>query len=222
MQKSILACIIILMIASIGICSAEEMKKGFNGTWINYDNVLVLSGDGQNIIGTFDKNDGSVLDMTGILSDDGKVVNGTWVTEGKFTFILSDDDMSFNGTYGYIANDTIEGIPATVYVREDNASIEKDARWNGTWTFENGTWANNTGILFLIQNGNNVTGREESGDVTTIIQGTVSDDGKVLSGDWNLTGLYSFTISEDESFFNGTFGYGSDISSYPWDGVRIE
>ena len=36
--------------------------------------------------------------LSGIVSEDGTTYNGTWVEQGKFTFILADDGSSCNAT----------------------------------------------------------------------------------------------------------------------------
>jgi hypothetical protein len=85
------------------------------------------------------------------------------------------------------------------------------------------TFFHENGTSYLTQDGNIVIGADSSGGVPITIHGTVSEDGKILSSDWNLTGLYSFTISDDETFFNGTYGYGSDVpGSYLCNSVQIE
>ena len=37
------------------------------------------------------------------------------------------------------------------------------------------------------------------------LEGTLSMDGKIITGNWTETGYYNFTMSNDGSFFNGTF-----------------
>lgn len=60
-----------------------------------------------------------------------------------------------------------------------------------------------------------------------IIEGVLSDDGKVFTGTWKEEGKVRFILSDDGLSFNGTYGYGdteiiegSDL--YNWNATRIQ
>ena len=66
----------------------------------------------------------------------------------------------------------------------------------------------------LTQNGTIVTGTyipySLDEDEPGLIEGVVSDDGRKLSATWYEAGPFTFTLSDDGLFFNGT--YGTDLS----------
>ena len=224
MSKNYLLLItVIFMTACVGMCFAEKTNEsmgssdtGFSGTWIEHNNTLVLNGDGNVVTGTFKKEDGSVLDMEGNLSKDGKILKGKWLIDGKFIYNLSDDGKSYTGGFGYGSNESV--VSESVWNKTKDANkTDKNSSWAGTWKTKTGD------ISTLTQKGDVVTGScFEENISNSFLKGTVSEDGKVFSGAWNLTGLYSFTLSKDGKFFNGTFGYGSNSTSFPWNGIRSE
>ena len=63
--------------------------------------------------------------------------------------------------------------------------------------------------LVLTVDDMNVTGAylDPETAVSNIIEGTISEDGKVLSGTWIQEGPFELTLSDDATYFNGTFGF---------------
>ena len=63
----------------------------------------------------------------------------------------------------------------------------------------------------------------KSGD-PGVIEGTLTEEGKVLVGSWTESGTCSFTLSDDATIFNGTYA-SKDINgreySSGWNGTRI-
>lgn len=90
-------------------------------------------------------------------------------------------------------------------------SAEKtDENITGVATGWAGTWIDSTGTLVLTEDGMNVTGAyiDPETVVSEIIKGTISPDGKTLSGSWSTPGQFIFSLSDDGTYFNGTYGNG--------------
>jgi len=138
-----------------------------------------------------------------------------------FTFTLSDDGTYFNGTYGYGMENTIEG-----YEDSWNGTLTTTADAENPWS---GSWISELeAITTLNQNGNTVNGTYERPDNTefSTLEGTISEDGKTLTGTWTDSGLFTLTLPDDGMYFNGTFGYNEmdSIEGFEnnWNGVRAE
>jgi len=223
------ALVLLITLVSVSFCSAEQTENNttsstlvWEGTWIDGENTLVLTQDENSVIGTYDDAiySATIL-IEGTVSEDGKVLSGVWTEPGMFTFTLSDDGTFFNGTAGLGSEYTIEG-------ETDN--------WNGTLTTEmntenlwDGTWITGMGaIQNMTQNGESVCGTYNgvNGEYQEL-EGNVTEDGKVLSGEWIGYGEYTFTLSDDGNVFNGTYGQGSndtmeDGTDDSWNGTRVE
>lgn len=218
---------ITLMCSSI--CLAEESKNdsksmGLNwgGNWADGDNTFILEQNGNTVTGTHVSADyNETIELEGNVSDDGTIFSGVWRIPGMFIFTLSDDGTIFNGTAGFGSDYSIEEEP-------DN--------WNGTLSTEidsanpwAGTWITGLGATQIMkQDGDSVTGiyNGVSGDYQEL-NGTVSNNGKELSGQWIGYGKFIFTLSDDAMVFNGTYGHGSNETQNDgiddsWNGTRIE
>ncbi len=221
-----MALMVLIGMIAVG-CYAAETKENVNdaavgwaGTWIDTMGTQVLTVDGRNVTGVYTDPPIAVSRTgEGTISEDGKVLSGSWSQFGPFTFTLSDDGTYFNGTYGY---------------GESNAVDEADDTWNGTLTTEvdtekpwSGSWIEEIGdVTILNQNGTRVSGVYQTSDLSeiTVVEGTVSEDGKELTGIWTQSGLSTLTMSDDGMYFNGTFGFGSkdfiEGIDENWNGVR--
>jgi len=220
---------LVVLISMIGIgCSAAEIEEnvtdvgvGWAGTWIDNTGTLVLTEDGLNVTGVYiDPQTALSQIIEGTISEDGKVLSGTWRLVGSFTFALSKDGTYFNGTYGYGENNTIK---------------EGNDTWNGTLTAEadgenpwSGSWVSGIkAVTTLNQDGKEVNGTYEKLDPSdfSVIEGNASEDGKTLTGTWTEIGLFTLTMS-DNKMFNGTYGFGSKDTiegiDKNWNGVRAE
>ncbi len=73
-----------------------------------------------------------------------------------------------------------------------------------------GTWVDYSSTMVLTQDGLNVTGTYEdpAEGLVLSIEGVASEDGKILTGTWYEDGKLTFALSEDGTYYNGTFGYG--------------
>jgi len=218
---------LMVLIGMIGVgCPATETEEnvpdavvGWAGTWIDSTGTLVLTEDGMNVSGVYiDPQNALYETLEGTISEDGKILSGSWSQIGSFSFVLSDDGTYFNGTFGYGKNTTIgegnEGWNGTLTTKGDI-----DNPWSGTWISEIG------GITTLKQDGKVVNGTYEKLDPEdfSVIEGIISEDGKKLTGTWKEIGLFRLTISND-GMFNGTYGFGSNESiegiEENWNGIR--
>jgi hypothetical protein len=219
---------LMVLIGIIGVgCSAAETEEnmtgveiGWAGTWIDNTGTLVLTEDGLNVTGVYTEPQTAVSEtIEGTISEDGKVLSGSWSLTGPFTYAISDDGTYFNGTFGYGEINTVDEVNNT---------------WNGTLTSEavaenpwSGSWNSAIGaVTTLIQDGKAVNGTYEKIDPEdfSVIEGNVSEDGETLSGTWTEIGLFTLTMSDDGMNFNGTYGFGSKDtikgSDENWNGVR--
>lgn len=227
-QKMLFSWIAVIALFIMGVGSADVIS-GWNGTWLseNFELTIVQTDDGR-VTGTylpFDPMSGDPGVIDGSIGADGKNLSGVWTETGTCSFILSDDEQFFNGTYD----------------SEDANGKKNEAGWNGTrisseesdetgWT---GRWISDVDIVHLVQNGSVVTGTYEPIHTAVIdlvepgtIEGTLSGDGKVFTGTWKESGGILFTLSDDSLFFNGTYRYGdTDLvggsDTYHWNATRI-
>ena len=222
----LIALTVLIGMISIG-CSAAETEKnvtdagvGWAGTWVDNTGTLVLTENSLNVTGVYIDPQNAVSEaIEGMISEDGKVLSGTWSQAGSFRFSLSKDGTYFNGTYGYGENNTIE---------------QGNDAWNGTLTTKaeaenpwSGSWISAIGaVTTLNQDGKAINGTYEELHQTdfSVIEGNASEDGKTLSGTWTESGLFTLTMSDDRVYFNGTFGFGSKDTiegiDGNWNGTR--
>lgn len=102
---------------------------------------------------------------------------------------------------------------------ENSENTTITALWNGTWVDEEDS-------MTLIQTDRTITGIFSSteGTISNIAE-NVSEDGKTIKGTWKENGQLNFTLSDDGTFFNGTYGFSSDDSmdsvDDSWNGTRV-
>lgn len=222
--KTVLTILMVFFLSCVWICLADGEDSTQNtapfsdwsGTWNCGVNTLNLTQDGTLVSGLYEKpKDMIVLNIEGNVSEDGKTLSGNWSNSGKIEFVLSDDGKTFNGTY--------------ISEHMSDIAYNSDSTWNGTLSSEadpenpwSGSWdAGMNTFTNLSQEDNSVQGSYISpGGIPMVIEGTLSEDGKVLTGTYSDSGLFVFTLSEDGNIFNGTFGYGSDSTMRNWNGTR--
>ena len=215
----------ILLIASLfilvlaGAAAAEEAvpeqsvpDTPWSGIWQTNLFTMKLSQNGDAVSGTYTTLNPNVSvtgSLNGTVSEEGTVLSGSWLDLGVFHFTMSDDHSSFSGTGGYVEEpDTYFG---------DNTD-----NWTGTWN------SVEYSVVF-VQDGDTVTGSiiytgPESGE-TAALMGTLSEDGKELSGSFTESGRFTYNLGEGGTFFNGTSTFGSDTTVRPfdfWNGTRIQ
>lgn len=213
----------------VSFVSADELSDEtvlpsleWNGTWQSETVEMVLVQTGNTVTGTYTPLDWNTTDpgvIEGTISDDGKVLSGTWREGGNLTLVLAEDYSNFNGTFTY-----------------DYLADHKDS-WNGTRmttidsgneTGWNGTFESNWYTMHFVQDGNIITvNYEPLKDYADIgeIEGIVSENGTVMNGVWNEKGRFTFNLTEKADSFIGTYGYGDSVNDgdgYTWNGTRIE
>lgn len=204
----VIIALILLGIAFIGQKSGEvsHSSNNWNGTWKSELYTLSIKQSGSVISGNYEPDNISSSDpgvLAGTLSAEGKAFSGVWTESGPLNLVMSEDGMSYSG----IGAVRPEGgrNPSETYKtggkRVGNVSGPHNT-WSGNW---NSTRTNQT----FTQNGTVVTGSYQPwsniNDEPGTFEGTVSEDGKTVSGKWTESGNFNFVLSEDGSVFNGTY-----------------
>lgn len=219
------------MLLFFGAGSAEKTLDVFNtseniwnGTWASAEYTLYIKQDNSVISGAYEPENLTLLDpglLKGNISKDGIIFSGIWTETGPLKVVLSDDNMSYSGSGGVRPDENLnEPGNYTVKATRVESSFDPENIWTGTWKTSRGTnsWK---------QNGSVVVGSYEPlpdvGDEPGIFEGSVSDDGKTITGRWTESGNFSFTISDDHSYFNGTYDIAQNASagSDTWNGTKL-
>jgi hypothetical protein len=180
-------------------------------TWdTTFKKATIIIRDGV-VTGTFDWNGGKFFD--GKVIEGGKTIIGYWIDDngkkGKYSFTIAPDGKTFAGTWSKI-NDPPHTRKETWYGTLINSS--ETLTGLGTWPSQS-IWSE-TGITnqitIEIVNGNVIGSYEYKNGK---MDGTISKDGKTISGHWkqsNNSGRYILTISDDGQSFSGKICYGED------------
>lgn len=208
MTRNLVVIGLVLALVSISICSAETSENTtitalWNGTWVGEGESMTLTQNDGTVTGVFSSTDGKISDIAGNVTEDGRSLIGTWKESGLYQLTLSDDGTFFNGTFGFGSEDSIDGMDDSWIGSRVLDAADDAVNWTGAWD------SGDDMKTVLTQEGTNVTGTFENGDVIeTTLEGTVSEDGKLLTGTWEEHGGINLTLSEDRTYYNGTFGYG--------------
>ena len=102
------------------------------------------------------------------------------------------------------------------YAKEISASgLDACQAWTGQWS---GDWFGKNLVIHLNQSGNEVHGdysyTRADPSVQGMVQGTLSEDGRQLSGSWEETGNLTLILSDDMLSLSGIWGY--DPDTYEW------
>jgi hypothetical protein len=90
-----------------------------------------------------------------------------------------------------------------------------------------GTWDSSNLTLSLLTDGSNVSGTyhsvREGSNARGYLNATPVKDNKKIAGTFVEGGNITFIISDDGSFFNGTYTYGQGVAKEDdtWNAVRI-
>jgi len=213
-RSAIVVSVVIVLAASIASGAGAASAPGwFGGTWNTDFGAMTIRQTGASI-----KGDYGVGTITGTVS--GNVLTGTWTQgseTGRLTFTLSSNGDTWTGLYAYgqdTPNKQWNALNTRHAPRPKNGGTDLA---NGPATFS-GNWNTDLGGMTLKQDGSVVTGTYEGGGS---IYGKVV--GRTLRGTWKQktnTGKLRFNISADGSKFVGSFGHGSALPSFRWNGAR--
>ncbi|MCA1916520.1 hypothetical protein [Methanospirillum hungatei] len=222
---------ILILLCSSSMVTAEEKpgidvlnKNVWNGSWASEEYTLLILQNGSFIAGSYTPNNITARDpgqLKGTLSEDGSTFSGIWSEGGTVSLILADDGESFSGT-GTVNQEGLLEEPFTYTIHGTREGAIPDA--NNTWT---GTWKTGSKTYNLTQNGTALSGSYTPFDLDSdepgLIDGAISEDGKIMKGTWIETGTFSFIISDDGLTFNGTYTTELTESAVTdsWNGVKI-
>lgn len=208
---TVLLAIVVLLFVSTGLAEqgtdvVSNAENIWNGTWACSNHFFFIEQNSSGITGSYMPKRPEIYDtgrLEGSLSEDGKTYSGKWIESGSITANLSSDNMS----YTRIVTTNPQGNMTEPYTHLDNATrIGAISDPDNLWT---GSWLNVRKTYNYTQNGSVVRGTNIPfpgvPDQPGMMEGTVSEDGKIITGNWTETGYYNFTMSDDGSFFNGTF-----------------
>ncbi|MBN1166387.1 MAG: hypothetical protein JXA44_04560 [Methanospirillaceae archaeon] len=201
-----------------------DAENPWNGTWISQFYTLSIQQNGSEIAGSYVPFDLDTYDaglLTGSLSDDTRTFFGVWTESGFVNGTLSEDKNSFAGVISNNpAGDMNDPYAYPKTVTRTGNGFDPDNPWSGTWESKRKSYV-------LVQSGTIVTGTHEPlpgiEDEPGIFEGTVSDDKRSASLKWLESGSFSFTLSDDGSYYNGTFTVDRDpdTESNYWNATRI-
>lgn len=213
----ILAVLLMIQPGTAAEIEGMTQENPWNGTWVDESYTMYIQQDEDGITAIYQPVDPAAQDpgrLEGTVSDDGKVFSGRWAETGNTTLTLSEDQMSFSG----IGTTTqIEGLPPTVaYEYNATRSGEVEDPEN-IWA---GEWASDYKTYNLTQDGMTISGENhplpDVEDEDGLYEGTVSEDGKTATISWIETGDFTFTLSEDGRYFNGTYTIDLSPSDESW------
>lgn len=224
--------LVLAILIGVGIGTSADVAvndsnkaNGWAGSWQSDELNLTFTQNGDAVSGLYHPVDMSTADpgvIEGTLLKNGTELSGTWTETGTLTLTLADDGSSFNGTYGYV--DSEKGAYTGPW---NGTRISNNSASEPGWT---GTWQTNIDNLTTTQTGNSVKGMyypmDPSAHDEGTMEGNLSENGKVLTGTWIETGGLVFMLSDDGSYFNGTYGFGTENSmngkfNDGWNGTRI-
>ncbi len=190
---------------------SSDNQTAWTGVWQSLKYYETLTQNGKDVSGPYVPFDSSANDIgviNGTISDNASEISGTWSESGDITLIPSDDYSTLDAIWAY--DDQVE-------------QFKKSDGKNGL----DGTW-NTTNLTLTLQlNGSSVSGVYRSLSATSnvggYLNGTVSQDSRNVSGTFVESGNFMFALSEDGSYFNGTYSYGSDPVKVEdtWNAIRL-
>ncbi|PWR74323.1 hypothetical protein [Methanospirillum lacunae] len=206
------------MIFSSCIVSADKNETGsdiqpsWSGVWESLLYTETLEQNKTNVTGTYVPFTNSLKDngiINGTLTNNGSRLTGSWTETGDVLFNVSNDNSTLDGVWAY--SDEVQQF----LKMDSNNDID-------------GTWNSSSLSLNLQKKDSLVFGTYESIDdqtgVSGFINATVSPDGKEITGTFNESGNILFILSDDGSYYNGTYTYGNKPQKEvdTWNATRIK
>ncbi|HWQ67247.1 MAG TPA: hypothetical protein VN372_10290 [Methanospirillum sp.] len=224
--------LVVLVLSILCAGSAEQIPDAksqaenvWNGSWSTEYYIVSILQNGSEIEGRYEPKDIKSMDpgrLAGMVSKDGTIFSGIWTESGPLSVSISDDGMSFTGNGGVrIDGGMNESGAYTTNTTRIGTVLDPENIWSGTWK---GARTENV----WIQEGTTITGSYHPlpgiADEPGLFEGTVSDDGKMATGTWKEFGNFSFTLSRDGTFFNGTYDVALNASAGSdfWNGTKIQ
>jgi len=223
--REVMVVLILLLLCAGSAALVPDAENMWNGTWTDETYTIFIQQNGTEIAGNYIPFDLETYDaglLEGTLSEDQKTFSGVWIESGLQEATLSEDGMSFSGTGStnpvgtlteprtYEATGTRVGTPT-----------DPDNLWSGTWETPRK-------IYNLTQDGTTISGTNEplpeTDDEPGVFKGTVSEDGNTMSVEWVESGNFTFILSDDGIFWNGTYTDLLDPSAelFPWNATKMQ
>lgn len=197
--------VLIVTLIVVGMGFADEATgidatgaEGWIGAWADTNHSLSIKQSGQEFIGIGTPNNPEIdypFWFSGILSEDGTVLQTVMKETGTREFRISDDLMSFSGT-GTIDLAYANATPFTfdIHGARNGTALIPENIWTGEWLT-----GDNTSVTFN-QDGNSITGSAHPVSDPEYIEefkATVSDEGKTVFITWSMSQDVDFTLSDD-------------------------
>jgi hypothetical protein len=198
-------------VAESNASSTSDNKTPWTGVWHSELYAMTITQDENDISCPYALIDSSGNDtgiIKGTVSDNASVVTGTWNESGDIILIPSDDNSTLDGNWAYTSEP------------EHFKKSDGESTLAGTWNSPNMT-------LSLLKDGLGVSGTyhslREGSNARGYLNATTVQDSKKIAGTFVEGGNIAFIISDDGSFFNGTYTYGQDVAKEDdtWNAVRI-
>lgn len=193
-----------------------QLTQDWVGTWFlwvgdTYQTIEVdFSAERNQITGTIEE-EGESRKINAVMSLDGITVTGDWESSsgnsGPIAMLISEDRQEFTGNLGggVMFCGSREGT------FKPNPCFTEIGGWSGEWVAWLGPDETEV-ILFFNQEGSEV------GVMVYDFEGTVSDDGRTLTGEFNefgISGSLEAKILDNMAQFTGNM-----INTFPFCGVR--
>jgi hypothetical protein len=198
-------------VAESNASSTSDNKAPWTGVWHSELYNMTLTQDGNEISCPYALIDSSGNDtgiIKGTVTDNASVVTGTWDESGDIILIPSDDNSTLDADWPY------------------KSELEHFTKTDGASTLA-GTWDSSNLTLSLLTDGSKVSGTyhsvREGSNAKGYLNATPVQDSKKIAGTFVEQGNITFMISDDGSFFNGTYTYGQDVAKEDdtWNAIRI-
>jgi len=216
---------VLALLCAGSAAQAPDTVNTWNGTWKDDVYTIFIQQNGTEIAGYYIPFDPEAYDagmLEGTLSEDQKTFSGVWIESGLQESTLSDDGMSFNGTgtTNPVGSFTEPQTYETTGTRV-GTPVDPDNLWTGSWQTPRK-------VYHLTQEGTTISGTNEplpeTEDEPGVFEGTVSEDGKIVSLEWIESGNFTFILSDDGMSWNGTYTEVVDPAAelLPWNATRIQ